>query len=232
MTKVRTKILIRASAVLVTAFSILGVFAARAGVEESLKVISANPEFVRIDASDSVAIDLRYASENNFMKRDLYGPFEVCYLHRLAAEKLQRAARALSDKKPGFKLLLLDCLRPRSIQWVLWDAVKGTPQQPYVGNPKTGSIHNFGFAIDLTVQGADGKELDMGTIYDFFGELAEPRHEDRFLKEGKLTAAQLANRRLLRDAMTQAGFVSIKNEWWHFDGLPSGEVRKKHVIVE
>jgi D-alanyl-D-alanine dipeptidase len=79
---------------------------------------------------------------------------------------------------------------------------------------------------------ADGKELDMGTAFDEFDLLSQPALEARFLKEGKLTSAQLANRKLLRQVMQDAGFMQLPLEWWHYDALPADVVRKQYQIIE
>ena len=222
----------RGFAAVALAFAALVSTPGRADPQQSLEAVRNNPDFVGIDALDGVAISLRYASSDNFLKRDLYGAFNRAFLHRIAAEKLRQAGADLTREKPGWKILVFDALRPRAVQRVLWDAVKGTPLQPYVANPQNGSIHNFGLAVDVTLVDDAGREIDMGTPYDAFGALAQPALEDRFLKEGKLTAAHLENRRLLRRIMTGAGFIQLPLEWWHYDALPQSEVRKQFKIVE
>ncbi|MBE3108916.1 MAG: hypothetical protein IMZ46_00135 [Acidobacteria bacterium] len=87
-------------------------------------------------------------------------------------------------------------------------------------------------AIDLTIIDEKGLELDMGTTFDYFGDLAQPRWENAFLKKGVLTANQVLNRRLLRKVMTEAGFISIPSEWWHYDAFPAAEVRKRFKLIE
>jgi D-alanyl-D-alanine dipeptidase len=72
-------------------------------------------------------------------------------------------------------------------------------------------------ALDLTILDEDGRELDMGTGFDDMTELSHPKLEAGFLQTGALSEAQVAHRRLLREAMFQAGFVGINTEWWHFD---------------
>ena len=114
----------------------------------------------------------------------------------------------------------------------MWSLVKQTPQQPYVANPDKGSLHNFGFAIDLSLIDSSGNPLDMGTAFDFFGPLAEPRKENDFLKQGKLSSEQVRNRQILRSIMQEAGFVQLPIEWWHFDALPRQEVQDHYRIVE
>jgi len=201
-------------------------------VGESLQFVSSSPDFLEINISDAVALDLRYATTNNFTGHNLYGVFNRAFLHQLAAAKLARAAANLQAIHPKYKLLIFDALRPRSVQYLLWNKVKGTDQQKYVANPQGGSIHNFGFAVDLSVLDETGKELDMGTAFDDFTPLAQPALEEKFLESGKLTRQQLQNRRLLRKAMEDAGFIQLPLEWWHFDALPKTEVKMNYSIVE
>jgi D-alanyl-D-alanine dipeptidase len=86
--------------------------------------------------------------------------------------------------------------------------------------------------VDLTLS-KDGKEVDMGTPYDHLGTLSEPRHEERFLAEGKLTAAHVQSRRILRDAMTKGGaFRMIRNEWWHFDAYQGEALRSRYAPLD
>jgi D-alanyl-D-alanine dipeptidase len=87
----------------------------------------------------------------------------------------------------------------------------------YLANPERGSIHSYGMALDITILDAQGRELDMGTGFDDMTELSHPALEEGFVAAGRLTAAQVQNRRLLREAMNHAGFVGIRTEWWHFD---------------
>ncbi|MBP6586180.1 MAG: M15 family metallopeptidase, partial [Flavobacterium sp.] len=199
------------------------------GVGEGLRN---RKEFVRLEESKEVKILLKYASSDNFMKENLYGEFTFCYLHREAFSKFQKAITKLKERKPNWKFILYDCLRPRSIQYKLWKKVKGTLQEPYVANPYKGSIHNFGFALDLSVLDEFGKEIDMGTAFDDFTPLAEPTKEEKFFKEGKLTKIQIENRKILRSIMIQSGFIQRPNEWWHYDALPQSIVQKKFRIVE
>lgn len=164
------------------------------------------------------------------MKKNVYGEFHQCFLHQIAAEKFQKATRTLQKERPGGKFLVFDCLRPRSIQAKLFDVVKGTPQQPYVANPRTGSIHNYGFAIDLSDE--NGHELEMGTRFDDFSPLSRPDRELEELDASKLTKEQLEHRLMLRKIMVQAGFVQLPIEWWHYDALPKEDVKGHYKIVE
>jgi len=191
----------------------------------------ATSDFVELRASAGLTIDLRYATLNNFLGRNLYGDFNKAFLHRIAAEKLASAIKTLLEIRPAYKLIVLDTLRPQAIQHILWDHVKGTEQEEYVADPAKGSIHSFGLAIDLSVLDESGTELDMGTAFDDFTQLAQPRLEDGFVAEGRLTKQHIENRRLLRGVMEGAGFIQLPNEWWHFDALPAAEVRANYRIV-
>ncbi len=199
---------------------------------DSLAFVSNSPDYVEIKRSDSIALDLRYATTNNFTGQNLYGSYNRAFLHKLAAEKLERAATTLHASHPQYRLVIFDALRPRSVQYLLWDHVKGTDQQKYVASPQGGSIHNYGFAVDLSILDAAGKELDMGTPFDDFTALAQPKLEQQFFEAHRLSAQQVENRRLLRRAMEDAGFIQLPIEWWHFDALPKNEVKKQYSIVE
>ena len=179
--------------------------------------VAGDPEFRHLSTIAGIAVDLRYATPNNFVGRDLYSPHDCAWLHRDAAGALERVVAWLRDKCPGCTPLVLDALRPQRVQQQLWDALAGTDLRMYLANPERGSIHSFGMALDVTLLDEQGAELDMGTGFDDMTALSHPALEARFLASGELTAAQAANRRLLRDAMFQAGFVGINTEWWHFD---------------
>jgi D-alanyl-D-alanine dipeptidase len=179
--------------------------------------IAGHPEFRHLSTIAGIAVDLRYATPDNFIGRDLYSPYDCAWLHRDAAAALERVVAWLKAKRPGCMPLVLDALRPQRVQQQLWDALAGTDLQMYLANPQRGSIHSFGMALDITILDEQGRELDMGTGFDDMTALSHPALEDRFIASGELTALQIANRRLLRDAMFQAGFVGINTEWWHFD---------------
>jgi D-alanyl-D-alanine dipeptidase len=188
--------------------------------------------FREIADGPAIHLDLKYATLENFTGQNVYGDFRSCFLQETAAKMIGRAAEITSRDHPGWKLRIYDCLRPRSVQRKLWEVVKGTSKQPYVANPETGSIHNYGFAVDLTLEDERGEVLDMGTSFDDFSPLSEPQREERFLKEKKLSNRQLQNRKLLRATMIEAGFIQLPLEWWHYDALPKKEVRRKHSIIE
>jgi D-alanyl-D-alanine dipeptidase len=169
------------------------------------------------------------------MKMDVYGDLETCYLRRVPAEMLEKAHSILKENHPNLRLLIYDGLRPRSIQWTLWNTLSDVPELErtnFVADPRSGSIHNFGAAVDLTVAHKNGVSLDMGTHYDYFGDLAFPRLEDSLVVVGDLKQEQVNNRLILRHAMTEAGFSPITTEWWHFDSFPYKETKTKFTIIE
>jgi len=184
------------------------------------------------DLAPDILVELKYSSEDNFLGADTYGDLETCYLQPKAAAMLKEAQAILKRDHPDLTLLVYDGVRPRSIQRKMWALVVGTPSEDYVANPDRGSVHNFGSAVDLTLATLDGVPLDMGTPFDHFGILAQPRHEEAFLKSGELTRGQVENRRILREAMTQAGFQSIAIEWWHFNAVPVKVARADYKIIE
>lgn len=179
--------------------------------------IAADPSFRHLSTIAGIAVDLRYATPNNFVGHDLYSPYDCAWLHVDAAAALERAVAWLEERRPELTPLVLDAVRPQRVQQELWDALEGTELRLYLANPERGSIHSFGMALDITLLDAAGAELDMGTGFDDMTELSHPALEDGFLLAGKLSEQQLANRRLLRAAMLQAGFLGINSEWWHFD---------------
>ncbi len=197
------------------------------------KIISAG--LVDIQTIDSgIVVELKYSTCDNFLFMDLYGSLSKAYLQPDVAGKLKNAQALLRSKFPYYSLIVYDAVRPRSIQHTMWDtiAVPYYERSKYVSNPQNGSLHNFGAAVDLSIIDENGVVLDMGTPYDFFGELAYPREEQRMIREGKLSYKQLFNREILRDAMLQAGFAAITTEWWHFNSCSRNEAVIKYKIVE
>jgi D-alanyl-D-alanine dipeptidase len=191
-----------------------------------------NGDFLPLQQGPGLRVDLRYASPNNFVGKSLYDPSTVPRLHRVAWEKLRIAAQFLSENHSDYCLLIFDALRPRSVQKLLWEAVKGTDHERYVANPERGSIHNYGMAVDLSICDLEGRELDMGTAFDAFTPLAEPQLEERLFEEGLLSREHIENRMILRNAMQEAGFIQLPHEWWHYEALDRDEVRSKFTIVE
>lgn len=170
-------------------------------------------DFVEVVALiPNAVLDLRYATEHNFTKRQLY-PVARCLLRRAVAARLAKVAARLAEHDR--RLLLWDCYRPASIQQALWDLV---PDPRYVakptfaadGTPLAGSRHSRGAAVDVALADRDGQPLPMPTDHDDFSAAAQPRRAHRAARGGD-------DARLLAEAMTAEGFAPIASEWWHFD---------------
>ena len=183
---------------------------------------------------ESIVVNLKYSTDDNFMHKNLYGELKNCYLQKDIAEKLAKAQKILKDKFPFYSLIIFDGVRPLSIQQMMWDGLQlpENLKDKYVSNPQMGSLHNFGCAVDVSIVNENGWEMDMGTPYDYFGELGHPKAENKMLEEGKLTWRQFENRKLLRDVMTDAGFTGITTEWWHFNGNSLKAAGEKYHIVD
>lgn len=188
--------------------------------------------FVHLDSIANLKVDLRYATTNNFTGVAQYPGGWKAALHPLAAKRLAQAALALGYIKPGWNIVVFDATRPLSIQKKLYDKVRGTPLARYVSSSGGTSMHNYGLALDCSILDESGKELDMGTPYDSFDPLSEPRFEQENLAKGKLTKDQLANRRFLRELMKRAGLRPILNEWWHFEAVRKNEINGRFKVVE
>jgi D-alanyl-D-alanine dipeptidase len=179
-----------------------------------------------------VLVDLRYSSTNNFVGTDLYGRMRRCYVQPVVAGMIARVQEYLNTTHPGRRLMILDGARPVSVQRVMWDSVRSVPGPKYVAAPVYGSLHNYGAAVDVTLADSTGNELDMGTPFDAFDSLAQPRFEMYFYEQGRLTQEQLDNRWTLRTAMKQAGFYGILKEWWHFNAMTLEEASARYKIIE
>lgn len=157
--------------------------------------------------SNDFVFDMKYATPDNFLKQAVYDCGE-CYLRKSTAKALVKANEEF--KSLGYRIKLFDCYRPLSVQKKMWKILPGTH---YVANPAKGSKHNRGAAVDLTLVDAQGKELDMGTPFDFFGKKA---HHTCTTLPKKV----LENRKLLKDVLNKYNFKSIFSEWWHYEYRP------------
>ncbi len=170
-----------------------------------VKQAIADTSFVNLkDFSTDFVYDMKYATEDNFLKAKVYDCAE-CVLRMKTVKALIAANNDF--KKKGFRIKLYDCYRPLSIQKRMWEIVSNPN---YVADPKKGSIHNRGGAVDISIVDANGKEVDMGTPFDFFG--IEASHDyANFSKEIK------SNRKFLKKIMIKNGFNSFDSEWWHYN---------------
>lgn len=163
-------------------------------------------------------VDLRYATPRNVTGRTLYPPGSRCLLLPGVAARLAGAAERLRGS--GFRLLLYDCFRPLSAQRELW---RRFPRPGFVADPRRGSNHNRGAAVDVGLATADGAEAEMPTSFDAF----EPRA--RAGATAGVSPAARRNRDLLRAAMEAAGFRPSRTEWWHFDAPEARAAPVLHV---
>jgi len=182
----------------------------------------------------TIRVELKYATADNFMGIVLYDSIDRLYVQKDVAVKLKKAQELLKKSHPGLSLLIYDGVRPLSVQQKMWDALDSIPvkeRTKFVSNPKNGSIHNYGAAVDLTICDESGIPLDMGAGYDDIRKIAYPSLESEFLQKGELTEQHIRNRKLLRSVMSQAGFYNIPTEWWHFNSCTREEAKRKYQLV-
>lgn len=189
--------------------------------------IAASADFRHLRTLRGVPHDLRYVGSRNFAGRSLYGRLDCAWLRSEAAAGLEVAAAWLQAQRPGWRILVLDALRPQRVQEAIWVDVAGTPAQEYFANPERGSIHSYGMAVDVTLLAPDGGEADMGSGFDEMSLASHPALHEAHLASGLLTKAQVAERDCLRRAMEHGGFAGIPNEWWHFDHGDRDRVRRE-----
>jgi zinc D-Ala-D-Ala dipeptidase len=180
-------------------------------------------DLVPIDSLDpGIRLDIRYATSDNFLGAPVYGAARAL-LQRPVAEALARAHRAL--RAHGYGLLVYDAYRPWWVTKLFWAAVP-EDKHAFVANPATGSRHNRGCAVDLTLYTlADGRAVEMPSSYDEMSERASPRY-------GGGSAAQRARRDRLRRAMEAQGFTVFATEWWHFDHRSWREYRLLNLPLD
>jgi D-alanyl-D-alanine dipeptidase len=164
-------------------------------------------EFVDIRSVDpTIAIDLRYATQNNVAHRPLYPPGTVALVRASVAERLAVAQKYLKEK--GYGLKIWDAYRPQSTQEKLWQA---THNRSYVADPSggVGSMHTRGAAVDATLVDSSGRDIPMPTDFDSFtpAALLQYQGSDQLVR---------TNLKLLQKAMAHGGFYGLRTEWWHF----------------
>jgi len=162
-------------------------------------------ELITLD--NTLKLDIRYATENNFMGRKVY-PEARAFLQKPAAKGVVRVHKKL--KKQGLGIVIYDGYRPWTITKLFWDTV--TPEQrKFVADPTKGSKHNRGCAIDLGIFDLKtGAAIPMPSGYDEFTDRASPNYAGG-------TDEERRNRDLLRSLMEKEGFIVNSDEWWHFD---------------
>ncbi|MBN1350402.1 D-alanyl-D-alanine dipeptidase [candidate division KSB1 bacterium] len=169
--------------------------------------IAAQPDepLVEVSGLDStIIIDMRYASEDNFVKVQLY-PVARCLLRKSVAERLVRVQKRLQAL--GYGVKVWDAYRPLSVQKKMWEIL---PDPRYVAPPERGSRHNRGAAVDVTLVDSLGHDVEMPTEFDDFSRKAAPTYPH-------VSETAKKNRQILIDAMEAEGFKGISSEWWHYD---------------
>jgi len=162
-------------------------------------------ELIKLDSS--IHLDIRYATNNNFVGKPVYKEARA-FLQRPAAEALVRANASL--KPLGYGLLVFDGYRPWSITKLFWKVTPDDKKQ-FVADPAKGSKHNRGCAVDLSLYDLNtGKEIEMTGNYDEMTERSYPNYTGGTEQQRKM-------RDLLRTKMEEQGFTVYEYEWWHFD---------------
>lgn len=194
---------------LLLGFMLNGIICCKAQNAQQNQVIISDTTLVDIkDYSSNFILDMKYATEDNFLKRKVYD-CQSCFLRLKTINSLIRANKEFIKK--GYRIKLLDCYRPLDIQKKMWQII---PNANYVANPASGSIHNRGGAVDITLVDEKGVGLNMGTVFDFFG--IESSHN-----YSNFSVKILKNRQLLKKIMTKNNFESLDSEWWHYNLIDS-----------
>ncbi|ATB50468.1 D-alanyl-D-alanine dipeptidase [Corallococcus macrosporus] len=193
----------------------LGLSSGAAWAEDAGTPKAASPLVDATTVVKDLGVDLRYATADNFLKKKVYPDTARCLLLPESAQRLKKAADVL--RAQGYRLKVYDCYRPRAVQYQMWEIM---PVPGYVANPRTGSNHNRGGAVDLTLTTLDGKAVEMPTPFDTFTRAAHHGYTGG-------TEASRKHREILREAMEGAGFKRNRMEWWHYD-LP--DARKRPVL--
>ncbi|MBQ3078213.1 MAG: M15 family metallopeptidase [Clostridia bacterium] len=196
------------------------------GLHAHIRRKTQEPDFVVLsDIIPDAIQEIRYHSTYNFVGQRIDGYEQPC---ALLTRKAAEALREVSDEaaKLGYRLKIFDCYRPQRAvdHFVRWaEDVEDTAMKE-VFYPKVDkkslfsegyitarSSHSRGSAVDLTlVDAITGREVDMGTAFDYFGEESHPNRLDG------MTPDCLRGRFMLQDLMMDHGFVPLETEWWHF----------------
>lgn len=186
------------------------------------------------DEIPGIEVYMVYATPYNFMGRVLYDGLDEAYLVPEAMEKLKVANHLLRKKRLDLHLVVYDAARPRSIQQQMWKVVENTDLQDYVANPNVsgGGAHNYGIAVDVSLVDCTGHPIPMGSEYDYFGDRSRVDMEKELFESGEINRRELENRQLLREIMTEAGWLVEPSEWWHFNAMPLVEASQKFTVIQ
>ncbi len=201
---------------------------------------------VNVQALDKeIEVELKYATEDNFVGENMYGSLTTAYLLPHFAKRVVEAQRILRERHPEYSLRIYDAARPISVQRRMRSIVEGTPLQIYVADGKRGGRHNYGVAVDLTIVDGQGRPLDMGAGFDHFGReawvgndndvtlAAYKAYVERLSKEGLISAEAAANRTLLLEIMDAVGLRPYVKEWWHFqERISMTATRERYKLLD
>ncbi|MBQ8366286.1 MAG: M15 family metallopeptidase [Alistipes sp.] len=200
---------------------------------------------------DSILVDLKYSTEDNFVGVDMYGNLERAYLEPSFAKRVVMAQRLLKERHPDLTLLIYDAARPISVQRRMREAVIGTHLEAFVADGTRGGRHNYGVAVDLTIATNDGAPLDMGAGFDEFSPASAVKdtpdtsdaatrtikvytdYVNSLVDSGVVSRDAAHNRILLLEVMCEAGLVPYRREWWHYEEVISiSETRKRYKLLD
>ncbi|MBO5985108.1 MAG: M15 family metallopeptidase [Rikenellaceae bacterium] len=192
-----------------------------------------------------IKVELKYATEDNFVGENMYGSLTTAYLLPHFAQKVVRAQKILRERYPDYSLLIYDAARPISVQRRMRRAVEGTPLEIYVADGTRGGRHNYGVAVDLTIVDKTGTPLDMGAKFDHFGQeawvgndadvtLAAYKAYVKKQQERCLISAKAAsNRILLLEIMDAVGLRPYVKEWWHYqERISMSATRERYKLLD
>ena len=192
-----------------------------------------------------ILVELKYATEDNFVGENMYGTLRRAYLLPHFARKVVRAQALLRERHPDYSLLIYDAARPISVQRRMRRTVEGTPLQIYVADGTRGGRHNYGVAVDLTIVDGQGQPLDMGAGFDHFGReawvggdkdvtlAAYKAYVEGLHRQGLITEEAARNRVLLLEIMDSVGLRPYVKEWWHFqEKISMSRTRELYKLLD
>lgn len=194
---------------------------------------------------EEIGVELKYATEDNFVGKNMYGTLKKAYLLPHFAKRVVQAQRILREQHPDYSLLIYDAARPLSVQREMRRAVEGTPYTAYVADGTRGGRHNYGVAVDLTIVDGKGKPLDMGAEFDDFTQKAWVGEKDAFSlaeykayvemlrRKGLISDEAARNRTLLLEIMDSVGLRPYVREWWHYqEKISMPATRERYKLLE
>lgn len=194
---------------------------------------------------EEIGVELKYATEDNFVGKNMYGTLKKAYLLPHFAKRVVQAQRILREQHPDYSLLIYDAARPLSVQLEMRQAVEGTTYTVYVADGTRGGRHNYGVAVDLTIVDGKGEPLDMGAEFDDFTQKAWVGEKNAFSlaeykayvemlrRKGLISDEAARNRTLLLEVMDSVGLRPYVREWWHYqEKISMPATRERYKLLE